>query len=73
MSRSKQANTTSYGLLSNVPFEDEGGYASVGFVSAVVTLDADGDPIPECSKKEHETLIEHFKVCYRSLCAISPR
>ena len=42
VSRSKESNTTSYGLLSNIPFEDEGGQR---FVNSVVTEDAEGEPI----------------------------
>jgi hypothetical protein len=42
VSRSKESNTTSYGLLSNMPFEDDGGQR---FVNSVVTEDAEGEPI----------------------------
>lgn len=41
VSHSKHMNTTSYGLLSNLPFEQD---PSQDFVKSFVTVDEDGEP-----------------------------
>ena len=64
ISRSKEHTTTSYGLLSNIPFEHERSAERkpLRFVSSVVTVDAEQEPIEGCEEEDLDQLKRDIKV-----------
>ena len=64
ISRSKEHTTTSYGLLSNVPYEHERSAEGkqLRFVSSVVTVDAEQEPIEGCEEEDLDQLKRDIKV-----------